>query len=69
MGFIVKKFSRIQEKLKWTDDMVRVIAKNYKTKTSEEIAVIINSLFNTDKSAESVRHKGNKHGFPMKGAA
>ena len=48
--------------------MVRVIAKNYKTKTSEEIATIINSLFNTDKSAESVRHKGNKHGFPMKGA-
>lgn len=63
----MNKRSKTQEKLKWTDDMLRLIAKHYKTKTSGEIAIIINELFGTTKSAESVRHKGNIHGFTMKG--
>ena len=53
------------KKLAWTNDMVKVIAQNYKTKSAREIAVILNDKFGTSRTAEGVHSKGNHHGFEM----
>ena len=56
------------KKLAWTNDMLRVIAQNYKTKSTSDIAALINAQFGTNKSADAIQHKGNNHGFRMKGS-
>ena len=49
----------------WTDDMVRVIAENYKTKSASQIAKIINDKFGTNKTENAIHSKANDHGFPL----
>jgi hypothetical protein len=51
--------------LAWTSDMLKVIAKNYKTKTAREIAVMLNEQFGTKRTAINVQRKGNQLGFNL----
>ncbi len=53
------------KKLAWTNDMVKVIASNHKTKSTTEIADLINEQFNVSKTPMAIWKKANAQGFSM----
>jgi len=53
------------KKLAWTNDMIRVIASNHKTKTTGEIADLINEQFSVSKTPMAIWKKANQQGFSM----